>query len=197
MLALTAFRAAARQVQWRTSTGAPSAAVRRANSTSTPGSMSELSDTLRAEGEAHPDHIITPASADPAQTQYLHNPLIKGDVKARGFLTNTFQKPFDYTYKERTKGRAPYKLPVLGPSAAESRRLDVFHQLGIDPLHECQNSSLMSHYLTDMGKIPSRAFTKLTWKNQRRLGKAVRRAKMMGIIPILSRRPLSYGYTKS
>lgn len=45
-----------------------------------------------------------------------------------------------------------------------------------------------------MGKIKSRAETGLTWKNQRRLGKAIRRAKMMGVIPVLSRRPLGLGY---
>lgn len=53
------------------------------------------------------------------------------------------------------------------------------------------NSTLLSHFVTDMGKIRKRADTQLTWKNQRRLGKAIRRAKMMGIIPVLSRRSLS------
>lgn len=41
-----------------------------------------------------------------------------------------------------------------------------------------------------MGKIKPRSQTKLTWRSQRRLGKAIRRAKMMGIIPVLSRRVL-------
>lgn len=48
----------------------------------------------------------------------------------------------------------------------------------------------MSRFVTSMGKIKSRSETQLTWKNQRRIGKAIRRAKMMGIIPVLSRRQL-------
>lgn len=48
----------------------------------------------------------------------------------------------------------------------------------------------MSRFVTTMGKIKGRNETNLTWKNQRRLGKAIRRAKMMGIIPVLSRRHL-------
>lgn len=41
-----------------------------------------------------------------------------------------------------------------------------------------------------MGKVQSRAQTFLTAKNQRLLGKTIRRAKMMGIIPHLSIRTL-------
>ena len=48
----------------------------------------------------------------------------------------------------------------------------------------------MSYFVTHMGKIKRRSETQLTWKNQRRIGKAIRRAKMMGIIPVLSRRTL-------
>ena len=66
----------------------------------------------------------------------------------------------------------------------------MFHQLQIDPLNEALNSRLLSHFVTDMGKIKPRSQTKLTWRSQRRLGKAIRRAKMMGIIPVLSRRVL-------
>ena len=74
-----------------------------------------------------------------------------------------------------------------------SQRLDAFHQLNIDPLHEATSSNLMSSFVTEMGKIRTRSETLLTWKNQRRLGKAIRRARMMGIIPILSRRSLRGG----
>lgn len=79
---------------------------------------------------------------------------------------------------------------MLGPDAATSKELDVFHQLNLDPLKECRNTSLLSRFVTSMGKIRGRNETKLTWKNQRRMGKAIRRAKMMGLIPVLSKRPL-------
>lgn len=89
----------------------------------------------------------------------------------------------------RTKKTIILKRPYLGPSAKVSRRNDVFHQLGIDPLRESFNPTLLSHFVTDMGRVTSRAETKLTWRSQRRLSKAIRRAKMMGIIPLHSKKP--------
>jgi small subunit ribosomal protein S18 len=76
---------------------------------------------------------------------------------------------------------------LVGPGAAESRRNDYFYQLGIDPLDEAMNVRLLSYFVSDMGKIKSRAENKLTWRSQRRLTKAIRRAKMMGIMPILNK----------
>jgi len=44
--------------------------------------------------------------------------------------------------------------------------------------------------VADMGRVLSRAETQLTWRSQRRLSKAIRRAKMMGIIPLHSRKSM-------
>jgi len=90
--------------------------------------------------------------------------------------------------KGRIKKNIILKRPDLGPSAKESRRRDVFYQLGIDPLRESFNPALLSHFVTDMGRVASRAETQLTWRSQRRLSKAIRRAKMMGIIPLHSKK---------
>jgi small subunit ribosomal protein S18 len=84
------------------------------------------------------------------------------------------------------------KRALLGPGAAESRRNDYFYQLGIDPLDEAMNPRLLSYFVSEMGKIKSRAENKLTWRNQRRLTKAIRRAKMMGIMPILNKQIPQY-----
>ncbi|KAH8999216.1 hypothetical protein EDB92DRAFT_942309 [Lactarius akahatsu] len=100
-----------------------------------------------------------------------------------------FLKPTDLLPREDPFRR---KRALLGPGAAESRRGDWFHQLDIDPLDEATNPRLLSYFVTDMGKMKSRAETKLTWRNQRRLTKAVRRAKMMGVMPILNKRVTSY-----
>lgn len=89
----------------------------------------------------------------------------------------------------RMKKKIILKRPYLGPSAKESRRKDAFHQLGIDPLRESLNPALLSHFVTDMGRVLGRADTQLTWRSQRRLSKAIRRAKMMGIIPLHSKKP--------
>jgi len=95
-----------------------------------------------------------------------------------------FLKPTDLLPREDPFRR---KRALLGPGAAESRRNDWFYQLDIDPLDEATNPRLLSYFVTDMGKMKSRAETKLTWRNQRRLTKAIRRARMMGVMPILNK----------
>ncbi|KDQ64635.1 hypothetical protein JAAARDRAFT_28274 [Jaapia argillacea MUCL 33604] len=86
------------------------------------------------------------------------------------------------------------KPPALGPDGPESRFSDVFRQKNIDPLHEAMNATLFTSFVSDMGKIYGRWYTKLTWRSQRKMSKAVKRAKMMGVIPTLSR-PKSYKFT--
>jgi len=100
-----------------------------------------------------------------------------------------FLKPTDLLPREDPFRR---KRALLGPGAAESRRNDWFYQLGIDPLDEAMNPRLLSYFVSDMGKIKSRADNKLTWRNQRRLTKAIRRAKMIGIMPILNKQIPQY-----
>ncbi|THH15378.1 hypothetical protein EW146_g5085 [Bondarzewia mesenterica] len=100
--------------------------------------------------------------------------------------TLQFIRPTDFVEPD-TERRVRRKRPLLGPGAAESREMDPFYQLGIDPLYEATNANLLAFFVTEMGKVRSRAETKLTWRSQRRLTKAIRRAKMMGVIPILSR----------
>ncbi|KAA1466311.1 hypothetical protein DENSPDRAFT_831118 [Dentipellis sp. KUC8613] len=99
----------------------------------------------------------------------------------------SFIKPTDLLPREDYQ--VAKKRPLLGPSTDVSRRLDAFHQLNIDPLLEATNPALMSHFVSEMGKVKGRPETNLTWRSQRRLTKAIRRAKMMGIMPILSRSP--------
>jgi small subunit ribosomal protein S18 len=103
--------------------------------------------------------------------------------------SNQFLKPTDLLVREDPFRR---KRALLGPGSAESRRNDWFYQLGIDPLDEAMNPRLLSYFVTDMGKVKSRAETKLTWRSQRRLTKAIRRAKMMGVMPILNKQVASY-----
>jgi len=78
-------------------------------------------------------------------------------------------------------------LPTVGPGATEAAHSDVFRQLAIDPVHEANNRFLLSAFLTSMGKIRPRAFTRLSWRSQRKVAQAVKRAKQKGVIPILSR----------
>lgn len=97
-------------------------------------------------------------------------------------------KPWDFS-KERRAG--PRKIQATyrtsGPSAKASRRFDIFHRLDIDPLHEALNPRLLSGFVSDLGRINPRFKTSLTWKSQRKMGKAIRRAKAIGILPQFSR----------
>ncbi|GHJ85482.1 hypothetical protein NliqN6_1884 [Naganishia liquefaciens] len=80
------------------------------------------------------------------------------------------------------KARRGAKPPLLGPSAPLAKRSDPFYILDVNPIDESTNHKLVSAYVTQMGKIKTRAETGLTWKNQRRVGKMVRRARAMGLI---------------
>ena len=96
-----------------------------------------------------------------------------------------FIKPSDFMDRGDEDPIPRTKRSLVGPSAADSRYMDAFYQLGIDPLYEATNSILLSSFVTEMGKVKGRAETKLTWHSQRRLTRAIRRAKMMGIMPTL------------
>ncbi len=78
--------------------------------------------------------------------------------------------------------RPPARPSLLGPSKADAVRSDPFHILGINPIDEVLNDELVRRYISQMGKIKTRAETALTWKSQRRVGKMVRRARAMGLI---------------
>lgn len=80
----------------------------------------------------------------------------------------------------------------MGMTGAEAKYHDPFVQLDIDPRFESQNRSLMTYFLTEMGKIPGRGITRLSHRSQRYLTKAIKRAKMMGIIPMLSKYGFKY-----
>ncbi|KAI9020240.1 ribosomal protein S18 [Phycomyces nitens] len=57
---------------------------------------------------------------------------------------------------------------------------DPFDVLGLDPLHEYKNFKLLSHFVSDMGKILPRSQTGVSAKNQRKLAHAVKRSRAMG-----------------
>ncbi|GAA5826933.1 hypothetical protein JCM11251_002167 [Rhodosporidiobolus azoricus] len=74
----------------------------------------------------------------------------------------------------------------LGPPTEYGATHDPFVRYGIDPLDPSKgamNSFIPSQYVTSMGKVKSRGQTQLQRKSQRKIGKAIRRARSMGIIP--------------
>ncbi|KAI0638067.1 hypothetical protein C8Q77DRAFT_1070420 [Trametes polyzona] len=157
-----------------------------------PNSLDTLTDYIRDAEDlaASQDVAVEVGGASPAAS--TSSTAAKGFPTLKGFGANQFIQPKNFSREGYYKmsQRRFVKRPLLGPDASTSRYLDLFHQMDIDPLQECQNSKIMSRFVTTMGKIKGRNETNLTWKNQRRIGKAIRRSKMMGIIPVLSRRTL-------
>lgn len=79
--------------------------------------------------------------------------------------------------------------PRLGPNASTALLTDVIAHFDIVPQHETVNPIFLNGFLTDMGKIKGRAETGLSRKSQRMVGKAVRRARAIGVMPTLHRAP--------
>ncbi|KAJ1719944.1 hypothetical protein LPJ53_005361 [Coemansia erecta] len=71
---------------------------------------------------------------------------------------------------------------------------DPFVALGINPLDYFKNSLVLGTFVTDMGKIKPRYKTGLTAKSQRRLAKAIKRARSFGLMPVTSKPYHMYNY---
>lgn len=104
-------------------------------------------------------------------------------------------KPSDLTPSKCVNERKYTRRNVVPPSAPQARYNDIFRQLNLDPVDFALNPSVLSAYISEMGKIYGRNITGLTSRSQRRLGKAIRRARMIGILPQLSRPSKQWVYT--
>ncbi|KIM46311.1 hypothetical protein M413DRAFT_65609, partial [Hebeloma cylindrosporum] len=94
----------------------------------------------------------------------------------------------DLTLSGRTMNRnVRRKLAVVAPGPEAAIPHDAFHQLNLDPRDFTTNPTVLSYFVSEMGKIKPRTYTRLTSKSQRLLGQTIRRSKMMGIIPVLSK----------
>ncbi|KAF2773754.1 ribosomal protein S18 [Teratosphaeria nubilosa] len=92
--------------------------------------------------------------------------------------------PHDLSGVEMSKWKKLSKKP-----RTNSKGRDVLDQLGIDPLKEYKNFSVMSEYVTEMGRIRHSSETGLRPVNQRKMAKAIRRAIGMGLIPSVYHHP--------
>ncbi|KAF8917922.1 ribosomal protein S18 [Mucidula mucida] len=107
----------------------------------------------------------------------------------REFPDTSIIRPYELTYQSR-RARPSHvrRTPAVGPNVREARQRDIFYSLGLDPLDYATTPEVLNHFMSSMGKINTRPVTGLTRKNQRRIGKAIRRARMMGLIPVFSTR---------
>lgn len=69
-------------------------------------------------------------------------------------------------------------------------RKDVLDLLGLNPLDEYKNFSIISEFMTAMGRIKHSSETGLRPVNQRKMAKAIRRAIGLGIHPSVHRHPM-------
>ncbi|BCS30296.1 mitochondrial 37S ribosomal protein bS18m [Aspergillus puulaauensis] len=66
---------------------------------------------------------------------------------------------------------------------------DVFDAVNLNPLTVYKNFTIMSEYMTEMGRIKHRNLTGLRGVNQRKIAKAIRRAIGVGLMPSVHRHP--------
>lgn len=83
--------------------------------------------------------------------------------------------------------------PLLGPTKRDAMKKDPIHILGLNPAKPSladdsyKNGAILQQFVTEMGRMQPRNITGLTRKSQRQVGKALRRAHAMGILPVLAR----------
>ncbi|CZT25740.1 uncharacterized protein RCC_11409 [Ramularia collo-cygni] len=112
----------------------------------------------------------------------------------RGYTANDLSRQVSRKWKT---GDVYSPHDLSGPEMAKWKKLrrkprpkyDVLDQLGMNPLHYYKNFSIMSEYITDMGRIRGGLDTGLRPVNQRKMAKAVRRAMGMGLMPGVHRHP--------
>ncbi|KAJ6628780.1 hypothetical protein B0H10DRAFT_1777298, partial [Mycena sp. CBHHK59/15] len=99
-----------------------------------------------------------------------------------------FIRPRDLSLEGRKFTDHPQsKLPGVALSTRDARKRDVFYQLGVDPLKFSLHPGMLTPFMTEMAMILPRRTSMLTMKSQRRIAKAIRRAKMMGVLPLHSK----------
>ncbi|TEB30178.1 hypothetical protein FA13DRAFT_1792643 [Coprinellus micaceus] len=128
---------------------------------------------------------VSETAAKLAEEVEVSAPTVRVRALRPGFAIRPHQLAYDNRVIDRSAPRP--RRPTVAPASKQARDGDIFYQLGVDPVSIATNASVLSKYITEMGQIQPRTQTRLTVKSQRRLGKAIRRARMMGVIPILSR----------
>ncbi|CAI6335019.1 unnamed protein product [Periconia digitata] len=113
---------------------------------------------------------LAAAAQRTAYQKHMYRKWQPGDVYA----------PHDLSGAEQNKWR-------LGRSAPKT---DAFEVLGINPINEYKNFTILSEYMTETGRVKHSKLTGLRPKSQRKIAKAIRRAVGLGLMPSVHRHPL-------
>ncbi|KAI9048477.1 hypothetical protein LZ554_007312 [Drepanopeziza brunnea f. sp. 'monogermtubi'] len=87
---------------------------------------------------------------------------------------------------------APHDLSEVEMAKWKRRgkpQYDVFDVLNLNPMEHYRNFSIMSEYMTDMGRIRHSKDTGLRPVNQRKIARAIRRTIGMGLMPSVHQHP--------
>ncbi|KAJ1648106.1 hypothetical protein J3B02_006519 [Coemansia erecta] len=188
------FQAARRSMSSTTGTGpenTPIDSTKPTNETSSSSSSTSSIDEKKVQMASIMSDATQQQKQTPAQLSKLRNSLIPSKVYenatyTRKFKAKTIYHPRDLNEMEVLK--ASRRIPEVDSSK------DPFVALGINPLKDYKNTNLLASFVTEMGKIKPRYKTGLTAKSQRRLSKAIKRARAFGLMPVTSRPYFMYNY---
>ncbi|CCG82028.1 37S ribosomal protein rsm18,mitochondrial [Taphrina deformans PYCC 5710] len=112
----------------------------------------------------------------------------------RGEIANEDLKRYETTLNTRGMIYSPADLSFeakrpLQQKNRQSQITDKFEEYSVNPMDEYKSFNLLSQFTTELGRIRTREQTGLSTKNQRRLGKAIRRARALSILPTAARHP--------
>lgn len=117
-------------------------------------------------------------SKDTASNTYTNSSLSQYEPPAAK-LGRTYS-PADLSFEARR--------PLL-QATRQAGTVDQFENYQINPLHEYKSYKLLSTFITDLGRIRTREQSGLSAKHQRQLGKAVRRARALSLLPTTAKHP--------
>ncbi|CAD6503195.1 BgTH12-02863 [Blumeria graminis f. sp. triticale] len=140
---------------------------------------SNFSSTGAAYNMMHRNKNLTPersSSADDVEN-IRQSMRLAGQI-ARRWKAGDVYAPHDLHQAEQVKFRQRVDAST-----------DIFDALDMNPLEHYRNFSLMSEWMTPMGRIKSRKETGLRPVNQRRIAKAIRRSIGIGMMPSVHRHP--------
>ncbi|TLD23937.1 hypothetical protein PspLS_06849 [Pyricularia sp. CBS 133598] len=120
------------------------------------------------------------AKHEKTQTQIRKNQVASNYLRQspRRWNQGELYSPHDLSPEELARFRKPTRP-----------KFDVIDVLGINPLDEYQNFSMISEYMTPMGRIKHPKETCLRPVNQRKIAKAIRRAIGLGLHPSVHHHP--------
>ncbi|KAI9190202.1 hypothetical protein H9P43_001635 [Blastocladiella emersonii ATCC 22665] len=102
------------------------------------------------------------------------------DIVAGNSINKNFKNGDMYTLKDldETSG-----APRVAFGSLTHYKFDAFKAMGTNPLALYKDAGVLGNFVTETGMIMHRKNTNLTAKHQRKLTKAIKRARAMGLMP--------------